>query len=153
MQTQVTQFRKMFGIIEGVSDRDYFSNSFHCHVTEEIDAFTKQDNEVELFHKHEGGHIQYVRIDNANNLEAIKMIVKRGVKELGLYQGTNLNACTCDSCGHTWGGEHNDSCPLCGSSDVTEFNRVTGYLGFTRKKGDRTMNDAKMLEVSERKSM
>ncbi|MGL5714229.1 MAG: anaerobic ribonucleoside-triphosphate reductase [Paraclostridium sp.] len=153
MQTQVTQFRKMFGIIPGVSDRDYFSNSFHCHVTEEIDAFTKQDNEVELFHKHSGGHIQYVRIDNANNLEAIKMIVKRGVKELGLYQGTNLNACTCDDCGHTWNGKHNENCVKCGSDNVTEFNRVTGYLGFTRKKGDRTMNDAKMVEVAERKSM
>lgn len=153
MQTQVAQFRKLYGIIDGVSDRDYFSNSFHCHVTEEIDAFTKQNNEEELFHKHTGGHIQYVRIDNANNLEAIKAIVKRGVKELGLYQGTNLNACTCNGCGHSWNGQHMENCPKCSSSDITEFNRVTGYLGFTRKHGDRTMNDAKMVEVAERKSM
>ena len=151
--TQVQQFRKMFGIIENVSDRDYFSNSFHCHVSEEIDGFTKQDNEYELHNKHTGGHIQYVRIDNINNKEAIKEIIKRGVQELGLYQGVNLNACTCNSCGHQWNGIHLEDCPKCSSSEITEFNRITGYLGFTRKHGDSTINEGKMREMEDRKSM
>lgn len=153
MSTQVRQFRNMFGIIENVSDRDYFSNSFHCHVSEEIHAFEKQENEVELFHKHPAGHIQYVRIDNASNLEAIKMIVKRGAKELGLYQGTNLNSCTCQDCGKTWSGNHGDNCIECGSDNVTEFNRTCGYLGFSRKNGDRTFHDGKMTEIKDRVSM
>ncbi|MGL5803150.1 MAG: anaerobic ribonucleoside-triphosphate reductase [Cetobacterium sp.] len=150
--TQVQQFRKMFGIIPGVSDRDYFSNSFHCHVSEEIHAFEKQDNEVDLFHKHSGGHIQYIRIDNPDNLEAVKMLVKRGVKELGLYQGTNLNACTCNACGHT-GNDFDGKCPVCNAIDYNEFNRICGYLGFSRKNGDWTLNQAKLSEVADRKSM
>lgn len=150
--TQVRQFRDKFGSIAGVSDRDYFSNSFHCHVSEEINPFEKQDNEVELFHKHTGGHIQYVRIDNPDNLQAMKDIVLRGVLGLGLYQGTNLNACTCNGCGHE-GNDFDEKCPVCGSHDYNEFNRICGYLGFTRKNGDWTMNDAKISEVKDRKSM
>ncbi|MGL6024618.1 MAG: anaerobic ribonucleoside-triphosphate reductase [Cetobacterium sp.] len=151
--TQVKQFRNEFGIVKDVSDREYFTNSFHCHVSEEIDAFTKQDNEYELHSKHTGGHIQYVRIDNINNLESIKEIIKRGVLKYNLYQGVNLNSCTCNSCGYTWAGEHGECCITCGSKDVTEFNRITGYLGFTRKHGDHTINEGKMTEVADRKSM
>ena len=149
---QVEQFRKMFGIIEGVSDRDYFSNSFHCHVSEEIHAFEKQENEYELFHKHSGGHIQYIRIDNPKNTEAVQALVKHGVKDLGLYQGTNLNACTCNVCGHN-GNDFNGACPICHAQDYNEFNRICGYLGFSRKNGDWTLNQAKLSEVSDRKSM
>lgn len=149
---QVEQFRKMFGIIEGVSDRDYFSNSFHCHVSEEIHAFEKQENEYELFHKHSGGHIQYIRIDNPRNTEAVQALVKHGVKDLGLYQGTNLNACTCNVCGHT-GNDFNGECPVCHAQDYNEFNRICGYLGFSRKNGDWTLNQAKLSEVADRKSM
>lgn len=151
--TQVEQFRKMFGIIKGVSDRDYFSNSFHCHVSENINPFEKQDAEVELFHKHSGGHIQYVRIDNPSNLEAMKQIVKRGVLKYGLYQGTNLNACTCYQCGNEWNGEHGESCPVCGSKDIVEINRICGYLGMSRKNKDWTLNDAKISEIRDRVSM
>lgn len=149
---QVEQFRKKFGIIEGVSDKDYFSNSFHCHVSEDITPFEKQDHEVELFHKHTGGHIQYVRIDNPDNKEAVRAIVKRGVLDLGLYQGTNLNACTCNVCGHQ-GNDFDGQCPECGARDYNEFNRICGYLGFSRKNGDWTLNDAKISEIKDRKSM
>lgn len=150
---QAKEFRERHGIIEGVSDRGYFTNSFHLHVTEDISPFDKQSGEVELFHKHPGGHIQYVRIDNPDNLKAIKDIVRRGVLELGLYQGININACTCNNCGHTWNGKHGEACPKCGSQDVTEFNRNCGYLSFSRKSGDYTMNEGKMEEINDRKSM
>lgn len=151
---QVLQFRKKFGFMKGISDRDYFTNSFHCHVSEEINPFEKQDNEVELFHKHTGGHIQYVRITNPSNLEAIKQIVKRGVLHYNLYQGVNVNSSTCHSCGHQWSdGESGELCPKCGGSDVIEFNRICGYLGMTRKRGDWTLNESKLSEIKDRKSM
>lgn len=150
--TQVQQFRKMYGVIPGVSDREYFSNSFHCHVSEEISPIQKQDYEAELFHKHNGGHIQYIRINNPENKDATKMLVKRGVLKHGLYQGVNLNACTCNECGHE-GNDFDNACPICDSKDYNEFNRICGYLGFSKKNGDRTLNDAKMAEVADRVSM
>ncbi|MGL6024990.1 MAG: anaerobic ribonucleoside-triphosphate reductase, partial [Cetobacterium sp.] len=108
--------------------------------------------ENELFHKHNGGHIQYVRITNPDNLEAIKALVLRGVS-MNLYQGVNINSCTCHSCGNQWSGENGESCPECKSSNIVEFNRLCGYLGMTRKHGDYTMNDAKKQEISDRISM
>lgn len=149
---QVQQFRKKYGIIEGVSDREYFTNSFHLHVSEDVSPIEKQDMEHELFDKHTGGHIQYVRIDNPDNLQAIADLVKRGVLEYGLYQGTNLNACTCNKCGYQ-GNDFNGECPRCESTDYNEFVRICGYLGFSRKNGDWTLNDCKMAENSDRKSM
>ena len=150
---QVKQFRSKYGIVKGVSDREYVSNSFHLHVSEDITPIEKQDKEVILFDKCSGGHIQYVRINNPENIEAIYDIVKRGVLKYGLYQGVNLNACTCHNCGHQWSGKHGESCPECGSDDIVEFNRICGYLGMSRKNGDHTLNSSKMSEVKDRVSM
>lgn len=150
-KTQVTQFRKKYGIIENVSDKEYFSNSFHCHVTEEITPFEKQDKEFELFHMLKGGHIQYVRMANTKNIEGIKSIIRKGMEQ-GFYQGINFNACTCEKCGAT-GIDWGETCPNCGSTDITEINRISGYLGYSRKDGDRTINDGKMAEIKDRCSM
>lgn len=149
--TQVQQFRKLYGIIPNVSDRDYFSNSFHCHVSEEITPFEKQDKEIDIFKIISGGHIQYVRIPNPKNIEALKSIITRGM-DMGFYQGINFNACICEDCGNT-GHDWGLACPKCGSANITEINRTCGYLGFSRKSGDRTFNDAKMAEIADRKSM
>lgn len=149
--TQVQQFRETYGIIPNVSDREYFTNSFHCHVSEEITPFEKQDKEIDIFKLVTGGHIQYVRIPNTNNLKALASIVERGM-EKGFYQGVNFNACTCEDCGST-GTDWGDTCPYCGGTDITEINRTCGYLGFSRRGGDRTFNDAKMSEIKDRKSM
>ena len=149
--TQVEQFRRKYGIIKGVSDRDYFSNSFHWHVCEEISPFEKQNKELKIFENMTGGHIQYVRIPNTNNIKALKDIIRRGMG-FGFYQGINFNACQCEKCGKT-GVDWGESCPFCGSKDTTEINRTCGYLGFSRKYGDRTFNDAKMKEIKDRKSM
>lgn len=149
--TQVEQFRKKYGTIKGVSDKDYFSNSFHCHVCEEITPFEKQDKEIDIFELVTGGHIQYVRIPNTKNIKALKDIIRRGM-DLGFYQGVNFNACQCEDCGTT-GTDWGETCPHCGSKNITEINRTCGYLGFSRKNGDRTFNDAKMAEIKDRKSM
>ncbi|MGL5711710.1 MAG: anaerobic ribonucleoside-triphosphate reductase, partial [Paraclostridium sp.] len=149
--TQVKQFRDKYGIIDGVSDRDYFTNSNHLWVGEEITPFEKQSKEIELFKKSAGGHIGYVRITNPDNFLALKTIIQRGL-DMGFYQGVNFNACFCEDCGHT-GNDFGETCPSCGSYNIDEANRVTGYLGYSRKRGDRTLNDAMMANVKDRKSM
>lgn len=149
--TQVKQFRKQYGIIKGVSDKDYFSNSFHCHVCEEITPFEKQDKEIDIFEIVTGGHIQYVRISNPDNLIGLMSMIRRGM-DMGFYQGVNFNACQCEECGST-GVDWGETCPHCGSDHITEINRCCGYLGMSRKNGDRTFNNAKMSEIKDRKSM
>lgn len=148
---QVKQFREKYGVIKGVSDRDYFTNSNHLWVGEHISPFEKQDKEIELFKLSTGGHIGYVRISNPDNFLGLKNTILRGL-ELGFYQGVNFNACYCEDCGKTginWG----TNCPHCNSENIEEQNRISGYLGFSRKKGDRTMNDAKYAETKDRVSM
>lgn len=149
--TQVKQFRAKYGVIDRVSDREYFTNSNHLWVGEEITPFEKQDKEIELFNKSMGGHIGYVRISNPNNISGLKDIIRRGI-DMGYYQGVNFNACFCEDCGHT-GNDFGETCPKCNSKNIDETNRVTGYLGYSRKKGDRTLNDAMMANVKDRVSM
>mgnify|MGYP002231166309 CR=1 FL=1 len=74
---QVEQFRKMYGIIEGVSDRPYVSNSFHCHVTEEVTPIEKQDLEGRFWELCNGGKIQYVRYPIDYNKEAVRTLIRR----------------------------------------------------------------------------
>lgn len=130
---------------------EYFSNSFHCHVAEDITPFEKQDKEFKLFHKCNGGHIQYVRIDNPENKEALKTIIMRGM-DMGFYQGINFDASHCDDCGldFTNGGL---VCPKCGSTNVTTISRVCGYLGYSNVNGHTRMNESKMAELKDRVSM
>ena len=148
---QLRHFVNKYGIIKGVSDKDYFSNSFHCHVTEDITPIQKQDKEYDLFHQFNGGHIQYVRIDNTDNTLAIKSIILRGMK-LGYYQGVNFDACYCEDCGKSY-TNGSLTCPSCNSSNITVINRVCGYLGYSNIHGKSRMNDSKMSEIKERKSM
>ena len=68
---------------------EYFTNSFHVNVTEEISPFEKQDHEFEDFHLCEGGHIQYVRLDNPENMQAVRAMIRRGM-EKGFYQGVTV---------------------------------------------------------------
>lgn len=152
-KTQVDQFRKKFGIIPGVSDHDYFTNSFHCHVSAKLTPFEKQEYEHELFHKFNGGHIQYVRLDEPNNLKAVEMVVKSGMKH-GFYQGVNFDVAVCEGCGHRPRKYiDNMTCPVCGSDDFTVSVRICGYLGFYRSKGGTRLNDGKIAEYRDRISM
>ena len=147
---QVQQFRKLYGIVENVSDRAYVSNSFHCHVTEDITPIQKQDLEGRFWNLCNGGKIQYVKYPINYNVEAVKSLVRRAMK-MGFYEGVNLSLAYCDDCGHE--ELSMDVCPVCGSSNLTKIDRMNGYLSYSRVKGDTRLNSAKMEEIAERKSM
>ena len=147
---QVEQFRRKYGIVEGVSDRPYVSNSFHCHVTEELTPIEKQDLEGRFWNLCNGGKIQYVKYPISYNREAIRSLVRRAMKK-GFYEGVNLSLAYCDDCGHEELAM--DVCPKCGSRNLTKIERMNGYLSYSRVKGDTRLNDAKMAEIAERKSM
>ena len=147
---QVQQFRKKYGIIENVSDREYVSNSFHCHVSEDITPIQKQDLEGRFWDLSNGGKIQYVKYPVNYNKEAIKSLVRRAMAK-GYYEGVNLSLAYCDDCGHE--ELSMDVCPVCGSKNLTKIDRMNGYLSYSRVKGDTRLNEAKMAEIAERKSM
>ncbi len=147
---QVEQFRKMFGIVRGVSDRPYVSNSFHCHVSEDLTPIQKQDLEGRFWELCNGGKIQYVRYPIDYNITAIKALIRRAM-EFGYYEGVNLSLAYCDDCGHQ--ELEMDVCPVCGSRNLTKIDRMNGYLSYSRVHGDTRLNDAKMAEIADRKSM
>ncbi len=147
---QVKQFRAKYGIIEGVSDKEYVSNSFHCHVTEDITPIQKQDLEYRFWELANGGKIQYVKYPIDYNMEAIKTLIRRAM-EMGFYEGVNLSLAYCDDCGHQ--ELEMDVCPVCGSRNLTKIDRMNGYLAYSRVHGDTRLSDAKMAEIAERKSM
>ncbi len=147
---QVKQFREKYGVIEGVSDREYVSNSFHCHVTEDITPIEKQNLEGRFWNLCNGGKIQYVKYPIDYNLEAVRTLIRRAM-ELGYYEGVNLSLAYCDDCGHQ--ELEMDVCPACGSSNLTKIDRMNGYLSYSRVHGDTRLNEAKMAEIAERKSM
>ncbi len=147
---QVQQFRRAYGIVEGVSDREYVSNSFHCHVSEDITPIMKQDVEEDFWDLCNGGKIQYVKYPIDYNLEAVKTLIHRAMDK-GFYEGVNLSLAYCDDCGHQ--ELEMDVCPKCGSRNLTKIDRMNGYLSYSRVHGDTRLNDAKMAEIAERKSM
>ena len=147
---QVKQFRAKYGIVEGVSDREYVSNSFHCHVTENITPIEKQDKEYRFWELCNGGKIQYVKYPIDYNLEAIRSLIHRAM-DMGFYEGVNMSLAYCDDCGHQ--ELEMDVCPKCGSRNLTKIDRMNGYLAYSRVHGDTRLSDAKMAEIAERKSM
>ena len=147
---QVKQFRKKYGIIEGVSSREYVSNSFHCGVWEDISGIEKQDLENRFWELCKGGRIQYVRYNLSYNTKAMLTYIERAM-EKGFYEGVNLSLAYCNNCGHE--ELEMDTCPKCGSSDLTKIDRMNGYLSYSRVHGDTMLGSAKMAEIAERKSM
>ncbi len=147
---QVEQFRKEFGIIKNVSDRPYVSNSFHCHVTEDISPILKQDLEARFWDLANGGKIQYVKYPLGYNITSMRTLIRRAM-EMGFYEGVNLSLAYCDDCGHE--ELEMDTCPCCGSKNLTKIDRMNGYLSYSRVHGDTRLNNAKMAEIAERKSM
>ena len=147
---QVEQFRKIYGIVENVSDKSYVSNSFHCHVSEDMSPIEKQDKEERFWGYFNGGKIQYCRYNLGYNKEAIKTLVLRAM-EKGFYEGVNLAMCYCEDCGYQQ--VEMDMCPKCGSEKITKIDRMNGYLGFTRVHGETRYNEAKNDEIKDRVSM
>lgn len=103
---------------------EYFTNSFHMHVNEHITPFEKQDAEYKMFHMCNGGHIQYVRVTNPENLQALKALVLRGM-EKGFYQGINFDSVYCEDC-HKHSTNAMNKCPHCGSTNLSIISRVCG---------------------------
>ena len=147
---QVEQFRKLYGIIENVSDKPYVSNSFHCHVSEDITPIEKQNNERKFWNLCNGGKIQYVRYPISYNIDAIRTLVRRAM-QFGYYEGVNLSLAYCEDCGYR--ELEMDVCPKCGSSNLVKIDRMNGYLAYSRVHGDSRLSDGKMAEIADRKSM
>lgn len=119
---QIEQFREKYGIIEGVSSREYVSNSFHCGVWEDITPIEKQDYEERFYNLFNGGKIQYCRYPVNYNTEAMKVLVRRSMDK-GFYEGVNEQLSYCDDCGHEE-LEMTEKCNHCGSDNLTIEDRI-----------------------------
>ncbi len=126
--TAMKAFKKKYGIIPNVSDRDYFTNSMHVPVWHEISPFDKIDIESQLTGYSSAGCITYTELDSSvkNNIDALEVLVNYAMDHDIPYLGLNLPNDTCLDCGYT--GEFNDSCPECGSHSIQQLRRVTGQL-------------------------
>lgn len=126
--TAMKKFKAKYGEIPNVSDHDYFTNSIHVPVWEKVDIFKKIDIESELTGYSNAGCITYVEIEGAiqGNLEALETIVNYAMDHDIPYFAVNVPNDTCLDCGYT--GEFNSKCPVCGSTNIQQLRRVTGYL-------------------------
>ncbi|MBQ9647983.1 MAG: anaerobic ribonucleoside-triphosphate reductase [Oscillospiraceae bacterium] len=146
--------QKRFGIIEGITDKGYITNSYHVHVTEEIDAFSKLKFEAEFQHLSPGGAISYVEVPNMqNNIEAVLQVMKF-IYENIIYAELNTKSDYCQVCG--WDGEIDIvddggkliwKCPRCGNTNQDKMNvarRTCGYIG------TQFWNQGRTQEIKER---
>ena len=126
--TSMKKFRKAYGVIPNVSDRDFFTNSIHVPVWKEMSPFEKIDIEAELTGYSNAGCITYVELEGGvkNNLESLEQIVNYAMDKDIPYFAINVPNDTCLDCGYT--DEFNDKCPMCGSEHIQQLRRVTGYL-------------------------
>ncbi len=121
-------FRAKYGVIENVSDKEFFTNSIHVPVWKEMSPFEKIDIESQLTGYSSAGCITYVELDSGikNNLEALEQIVNYAMDKDIPYFAVNVPNDTCLDCGYM--DEFNDRCPVCGSTHIQQLRRVTGYL-------------------------
>lgn len=126
--TAMTKFKKKYGIIPNVSDKDFFTNSIHVPVWREVSPFEKIDIESQLTGYSNAGCITYVELDSGvkNNLEALEQLVNYAMDKDIPYFAVNVPNDTCLNCGYC--DEFNDRCPECGSKNIQQLRRVTGYL-------------------------
>ena len=126
--TALKKFREKYGVIPNVSDKEFFTNSMHVPVWEELDPFEKIDIESQLTGYSRAGCITYVEIASSvkHNLEALEDIVNYAMDKDIPYFAVNVPSDTCMDCGYT--DEIGDSCPMCGSENIQRLRRVTGYL-------------------------
>lgn len=126
--TAMKKFQQTYGIIPNVSGHEYFTNSMHVPVWKEMSPFDKIDIEAELTGYSSAGCITYVEISTGakNNLEALETIVNYAMDKDIPYFALNVPSDTCLECGYT--DEFNDKCPECGSENIQQLRRVTGYL-------------------------
>ena len=140
--------KEEFGVIDGVTDKAYYTNSFHMDVNAKLDVDQKMRLELPMFNIATGGRIVYNEYPHTKNKKAIMDCVRYAMS-LGLYYGINLQLDTCLGCGHQ--DEIEGACPKCGSTNILSINRICGYLGYTSTDtGENMVNRGKYDEISKR---
>ena len=126
--TALKKFKARYGVIRNVSDKEFFTNSMHVPVWKEMSPFDKIDIEAQLTGYSSAGCITYIELDSGvkNNLEALEALVNYAMNKDIPYFAINVPNDTCLECGYC--DEFNDHCPECGSTDIQQLRRVTGYL-------------------------
>jgi ribonucleoside-triphosphate reductase len=145
--TAMKKFRDKYGIIPNVSDREYFTNSMHVPVWHQMSPFQKIDIEAQLTSYSSAGCITYVELPSTtkNNLDALEAIVLYAMEKDVPYFAINVPNDICNDCGYT--DEMGDTCPVCGSKNISRLRRVTGYLTGDYKTA---FNYGKQEEVKDR---
>lgn len=126
--TAMDKFKKKYGIIPKVSDKDFFTNSIHVPVWEEISIFDKINIESQLTGYSSAGCITYIELDSGakNNIDALEAVVLYAMNKDIPYFAVNVPNDTCLECGYT--DEIGEKCPECGGKNIQRLRRVTGYL-------------------------
>ena len=145
--TAMKKFKAKYGIIPNVSDKEFFTNSIHVPVWHQCSPFEKIDIESQLTGYSSAGCITYVELDSTvqKNLKALQQIIDYAMDHDIPYFAINVPNDTCLDCGYT--GEFNDKCPACGSTNIQQLRRVTGYLTGDYKSA---FNKGKQAETEER---
>lgn len=146
-RTALEALRKQYGVIENVTSHDYLTNSHHVPVWEEVSIYDKLRIEAPFCKYPTGGNITYVELDSTfvKNTKAVEDIIDYAFQKLDIpYLAFNFPIDSCLDCGYQ--GEFNDSCPQCGSTNIQQLRRVTGYL----TSDWHNFNDGKQAEVQER---
>ena len=140
--------RKKFGILPGITDRDYYTNSNHVPVYYKCSARHKAEVEAPYHALTAGGHIFYVEIDGdaTHNPEAIMKVVDMMDQYNIGYGSVNHNRNRCLDCGHENSTKNLEECPKCGSKNLDKLQRITGYLVGTTDR----WNKAKLSELNDR---
>lgn len=139
--------KQTYGIIKGVTDKAWYTNSFHINVCDEVTAIRKIELEKPMFEICTGGRIFYSEWPHMDNEEAVEQYINICMKN-GLYMGINFENCTCMDCGHNKFDAK--ICPKCGSENLTIIDRVCGYLGIRKSNGETRYNNGKKEEVDNR---
>ena len=145
--TAMKKFKDRFGVIPNVSDREYFTNSMHVPVWHDMSPFQKIDIEAQLTSFSTAGCITYVELPSTtkHNLDALEAIVLYAMDKNIPYFAINVPNDICEDCGYT--DEMGDTCPMCGSKNISRLRRVTGYLTGDYKTA---FNFGKQEEVKDR---
>ena len=145
--TICSALRREYGTIEGVTDKEYLTNSIHVPVSEKVSIYEKLDLEAKLAKYCTGGNITYVELESGvmNNPTAIRKIIDYAMNHNVGYLALNFPIDTCKDCGSSV-GEFEEVCPVCGSHHIESLRRVTGYLTTDYRK----FNKGKIAEVKDR---
>lgn len=139
--------RDQYGIIPGVSDKDYQTNSFHIDVWDHVSAPEKISYEAPFHQIAQGGHIGYVELPYGVSTSSLESIIRYAMDK-GMYFGINVVSAVCCDCNEH--GDFIDECPNCKSKDINIITRVCGYLAVLKRNGEFRQNPGKIAETMQR---